>query len=94
MKLMIKTALFAALVLGSASGVYAGEYTKGFVKKVVTKTGKVTIKHGELKNLEMPGMTMVFRVKDKAMLEKLKAGSNIEFIAERVKGKLTVVELK
>jgi len=70
------------------------EFTKGVIKKVAMKTGKVTIKHGELKNLDMPSMTMIFRTIDKPMLEKLKAGSNIEFIAERVNGKLTIVKLK
>lgn len=42
----------------------------------------------------MPAMTMVFRVKDDAMLEKLKEGASIEFVAERVEGKLTVTEIK
>ena len=55
----------------------AVDYTIGVVKKVNTKTGKVTIIHEELTNLGMPAMTMVFRVTDDAMLEKLSAGNNI-----------------
>ena len=55
---------------------------------------KVTIKHGPLKNLEMDAMTMVFAVKDAEMLKKLKAGANIQFMADRVNGQLTVVEVK
>ena len=70
------------------------EFTKGTVKKVDAKAKKVTIIHEELKSLEMPAMTMVFRVKDDAMLEKLKEGASIEFVAERVEGKLTVTEIK
>ena len=42
----------------------------------------------------MPAMTMVFRVKDEALLSKLKEGDQIEFVAERVDGKLTVTEVK
>lgn len=69
-------------------------FTKGVVKKVKPEDGKVTIIHEELVDLEMPAMTMVFRVADDAMFEQLEPGSEIEFIAERVKGKLTVTELK
>ncbi|WP_417434327.1 copper-binding protein [Hoeflea sp.] len=84
-------AMFA--VTGS-SAAFATEYTKGTVKKVDMKAGKVTIIHEELANLDMPAMTMVFRTADPAMLEKMKAGDTIEFIADRVNGKLTVTELK
>ena len=69
-------------------------YTKGVVKKINTKSGKVTIIHEALTNLGMPSMTMVFRVSEDAMLERMKAGDKIEFIAERVKGKLVVSVLK
>ncbi len=66
----------------------------GEVKKVDKGAGKVTIKHGPLKTLDMPPMTMVFRVKDPAMLEKLKAGDNIKFKAEKVGGNFTVTEVQ
>ncbi|MGZ2478529.1 Cu/Ag efflux protein CusF [Sinorhizobium medicae] len=55
---------------------------------------KVTLIHEELKSLEMPAMTMVFRVQDDAILEKLKEGANVEIVAQRVNGKLTVTEVK
>ena len=80
-------------VTGSAAAL-ATEYTKGKVKKVDMKAGKVTIIHEELTNLDMPAMTMVFRTADPTMLGKMKEGDAIEFVADRVKGKLTVVELK
>jgi Cu/Ag efflux protein CusF len=80
-------------VTGSAAAL-ATEYTKGKIKKVDMKAGKVTIIHEELTNLDMPAMTMVFRAADPAMLEKMNPGDDIEFIADRVKGKLTVTELK
>lgn len=72
----------------------AATFTNGTVKKVDVKAGKVTIIHEELIDLEMPAMTMVFRVADKAMLDDLEPGQSIEFVADRVKGKLTVIELK
>jgi Cu(I)/Ag(I) efflux system protein CusF len=50
--------------------------TEGEVRKVDKEAGKVTLKHGEIKNLEMPGMTMVFQVKDPALLEKVKASAS------------------
>lgn len=87
------TAAALALVL-AALPAFAQDYTKGVVKKVDAKTGKVTIAHEELKNLDMPPMTMVFRMADEAMLEKVKEGQEIEFVADRVNGKLTVTELK
>jgi Cu/Ag efflux protein CusF len=68
--------------------------TDGEVKKVDKDAGKLTIKHGPLTNLDMPGMTMVFRVKDPAMLDQVKEGDKIRFVADRVNGAITVVELK
>ncbi|GAA3113191.1 copper-binding protein [Rhizobium viscosum] len=94
MKNAIRITLAFLLSLGTAAGAIAQEYTRGIVDKVDAKAQKVTIKHEDLKNLDMPAMTMVFRVKDAAMLEKLKAGENIEFVAERVDGKLTVTAVK
>jgi len=68
-------------------------FTKGSVKALDAAAGKVTIIHEELVNLDMPAMTMVFRA-DEAMMARLSEGQNIEFVADRVEGKLTVVELK
>jgi Cu/Ag efflux protein CusF len=94
---MKKTSMFAAaaaLVLGISAPAIAAEYTKGEITKVDEKAKKITIKHGELKNLEMPAMTMVFAVANDAMIGKAKVGQKVEFVAERVKGKITVVEMK
>ncbi|MBG21321.1 MAG: hypothetical protein CML31_15445 [Rhizobiales bacterium] len=93
MKTSLVTILAAALSL-TATAAFATDYTKGTVKKVDMKAKKVTIIHEELKNLDMPAMTMVFYPKDEAMLEKMKVGEVIEFVADRVNGKLTVTELK
>lgn len=91
---MIKIGVAALLSASAAFGAFAEEFTKGVVNKVDAKAKKVTIKHEDLKNLDMPAMTMVFRVENPALLERLKEGSNIEFVAERVNGKLTVTEVK
>lgn len=66
----------------------------GEVKKVDKDAGKVTIKHGPLVSLDMPAMTMVFRVKDPAMLDKMKTGDAIRFKAEKLGGNYTVTEVQ
>jgi Cu/Ag efflux protein CusF len=68
--------------------------SEGEIKKVDKDTGKLTIKHGELKNLGMPGMTMVFKVQDPAMLYKVKQGDKVRFIADKVGGALTVTSIE
>lgn len=90
-KIALATACAASLL---ASAAVAQEYTKGVVKKIDLEGKKVTIVHEELKSLEMPAMTMVFRTADDAMLGSLKAGQEIEFLADRVNGKLTVTQVK
>jgi Cu/Ag efflux protein CusF len=66
----------------------------GEIRKVDTASGKLTIKHGPLENLGMDAMTMVFKVKDPAMLSQVKVGDKIDFVAEEVNGALTVVKLQ
>ncbi len=90
----IKTLAAAVAITFATTGAFAADYTKGTVKKIDARSGKVTVKHEELKNLGMPAMTMVFFPKDDAVLAKLKEGKTIEFVAERIKGKLTLVEVK
>ncbi len=63
------------------------------VRKVDVEQGKVTLKHGPIKNLDMPPMTMVFTVKDKAMLDSVKTGDKVKFKAVNENGKMTVVEI-
>ena len=78
----------------SANASASAALSSGTVKKIVKDSGKITIKHGPLANLDMPGMTMVFRVKDPAMLDQVKAGDKIKFIAEKMNGALTVTTLQ
>ena len=76
--------LAATLALaGAAFAQNTSDMTDGEVHKVDKGAAKVTIKHGEIKNLEMPPMTMVFQVTDAALLDKLKAGDKVKFRAEK-----------
>lgn len=68
--------------------------TEGEVKKVDKDAGKITIKHGALKNLDMPPMTMVFRAKDPAVLNQVKVGDKITFVAEKVNGQFTASQVE
>lgn len=68
--------------------------TEGLVKKVDKDLGKVTIRHGPIENLGMPKMTMVFRVKDPGMLDRMKPGDKIRFVPEKVNGLFTVMEFE
>jgi Cu(I)/Ag(I) efflux system protein CusF len=63
------------------------------VRKVDKEAQKITIRHGPLANLDMPAMTMVFRVKDPAMLEAVKPGDKVTFRAEKVDGAYTLTKI-
>jgi Cu/Ag efflux protein CusF len=66
----------------------------GEVRKVDRKTATITLKHGELKALGMPPMTMAFEVKDKSLLDKVKAGDKVRFAAQNIGGQLTVTAIE
>lgn len=68
-------------------------FTEAEVKKVDLSTGKVTLRHGEIKSLDMPPMTMVFTVKDKALLQGVAAGDQVRFVVVSENGKLVITEL-
>jgi Cu(I)/Ag(I) efflux system periplasmic protein CusF len=70
------------------------EMTDAEVRKVDVDASKITLKHAEIKRLDMPAMTMVFVVKDKAMLEKLKAGDKVKFRAINDAGRYTVTAIQ
>ena len=77
-----------------ASAAAPAAFTDGEVRKVDKEAKKITLKHGEIKNLDMPGMTMAFAVKDDALLEKFKVGDKVQFKVVDDGGKLTVVEIQ
>ena len=74
--------------------VAAADMAEGEIRKVDLDAKKITIKHGEIKNLDMPGMTMVFQVKDPAMLNTFKAGDKVRFKAEKTGGAFVVTNIQ
>lgn len=94
---MKRLALLSVIATLSAATAFAeGEHSmaSGTVTKVDTEWNKVTIDHGPLENLDMPAMKMVFQVKEPSMIDGLAEGDSISFLADRVNGKLTIVELE
>ena len=78
----------------TATAPAAGDMADAEVRKVDKDAAKLTLKHGEIKSLEMPPMTMVFNVKDKTMLDQLKAGDKVRFRAVNEAGKYTVTDIQ
>ncbi|MCU0506818.1 MAG: copper-binding protein [Anaerolineae bacterium] len=67
----------------AAPGAASAALSDGEVRKVDKETRKITIRHGPLANLDMPPMTMVFQVRDPALLERVQAGDKVRFLAEK-----------
>ncbi len=90
--------LLAAALLGAlgATGAWAQatDMSSGEIRKVDKATSKITIKHGEIKNLDMPPMTMVFQVRDVTLLDKAKTGEKVRFTAELKEGAYVVTALE
>ena len=78
----------------AAGAMTTGDMADGEIRKVDVDNKKITIKHGEIKNLDMPGMTMVFQVKDPAMLTAVKTGDKVRFKAEKSSGAFVVTEIQ
>jgi Cu/Ag efflux protein CusF len=78
----------------ASTSVAAADMTQGEIRKVDKEAKKLTIRHGEIRNLDMPAMTMVFKVKDPAMLDQVKPGDKVRFIAEGAGSGLVVTELR
>jgi Cu(I)/Ag(I) efflux system periplasmic protein CusF len=94
-KLPLVTASVLALSIAALSSVAQAQMLDGQVTKVDESAGKITLKHGPIKKLEMDEpMTMVFRVQDPAMLKRVKAGDKVKFDADRVNGQLTVTKIE
>lgn len=84
----------SAASTSNVSTAAAAQMSEGEIRKVNKDAKKITIKHGELKNLDMPPMTMVFQVKDAGLLDKVKAGDKVSFVAEKVGGRFTVTQIE
>lgn len=88
---LMATASLASCGLWAQTAV---EMTNGEVKKIDKDSQKITLKHGEIKNLEMPPMTMVFRVQDPALLDKVKPGDKVRFSVERRDGAIVLTAIE
>ncbi|SHI46520.1 Cu and Ag efflux protein CusF [Palleronia salina] len=83
----------AALALAAAPALADGHFADGTITKIDPQWNKLTIDHGPLANLDMPAMRMVFEVSESVAIDDLAEGDRISFAADRVNGKLTVVEM-
>ena len=92
MKIVKSLVLAAALV--PALAIADKHLADAEVRKVDKEARKITLKHGEIRNLDMPPMTMVFQVKDPAVLDKVKQGDKVKFSAEKVNGAYTVTSIE
>ena len=72
----------------------ASDLADGEIRKVDKDNKKLTIKHGPLKSLDMPGMTMIFGVSDEGMLDRFQAGDKVRFDAGKMDGKMVVVRIE
>jgi Cu(I)/Ag(I) efflux system protein CusF len=98
---MRKIALVAASTLALSAvalpniSVAQSAMINGQVTKIDESAGKITLKHGPIKKLDMEdGMTMVFRAQDPAMLKQVKVGDKVKFDADRVNGQITVTKIE
>ncbi len=82
------------LVLAFGASAALAQLADGEIRKVDKDAKKITIKHGPMPNLDMPPMTMVFQVKDAAMLEQVKSGDKVKFSAEKLGGAYTVTRIE
>lgn len=91
---MRKTILAIALSLSASLAFAQAVPANGEVTKIDPAQGKITLKHGPIKNLDMDSMTMVFRAGDPDMLKALKPGDRVIFEAERVNGQITITKMR
>jgi len=84
----------APAAVPAASAATELPWAEAEIRRVDLAAGKLSLRHGEIKNLEMPPMTMVFTVQDKTSLSDLKVGDRIRFTADQIQGTYTVLQLE
>lgn len=89
-------AIASSLLLTASVALAQAAAVKGEVKKIDETAGKITLKHGPIKNLDMEeeSMTMVFRVQDPGMLKQVKVGDKVQFEAERATAGITITKMQ
>jgi Cu(I)/Ag(I) efflux system periplasmic protein CusF len=92
---VVAASAVAFAMTGLPTAVSAQSLADGTVRKIDQSAGKITLRHGPLKKLEMDEpMTMVFRVQDPAMLKQVKIGDKVKFDADRINGQITVTKIQ
>jgi len=79
---------------GMQMGQLGNDLTEGEVRKVDKDAGKLTLRHGAIPGMDMPPMTMVYRVEDSMMLDQVKVGDKVRFTMEKMGGTLTVTKIE
>ena len=92
LKQLIRIALLASITAVGALA-QAADMADGEVRKIDKEQKTITLKHGEIKSIDMPGMTMVFKLKDPTMADTLKPGDKVKFAVEKVGSALVVTEI-
>ena len=90
----IRTLMLSLLASLAMSGVAHAQAVDGEVRKVDTEAGKITLKHGEIKNLDIPAMQMSFRVSDVNWLKALQVHDKVRFSADKIGGQFTVTAIE
>ncbi len=90
--LAIATPIHAQPVMPPAAETSA--MSEGVVRKIDAANAKITLRHGPIANLDMPGMTMVFRVQPPELLDAVKVGDKVRFHAEDINGAFTVTAIQ
>ena len=83
----------AYAVLAAATAAFA-QSTAGEVRKIDKAQARITLKHDAIKSLDMPPMTMVFRVKDTKMLDAVAVGDKVRFDASKIDGQYVVTAMQ
>ena len=91
---LVSIFLGTLVVISTPAISQVNEMTNGIVRKIDKENSKITIKHEEIKNLDMPPMTMVFQVKNKALIDKIQVGETVKFTVVQESGKIVVTDLK
>ncbi len=76
------------------TGAKAQANTAAEIRKIDKAAGKITLKHEAIENLQMPPMTMVFRVENPSLLEPLKTGDKVKARIEQIEGSYTVTAIE
>ena len=95
MKATVRTLIAASSLLATlAIASDALPQVEAEVRKVDTAAGKITLRHGDIPNLDMPPMTMVFPVRDASQLDGLRVGDKVKVRVDKVNGAYTALDIQ